>query len=135
MEAPSVTLGDCTTTLAPCDVLDALDFNLDDESKLGQTKSVQMAMGAGLLAICWPAEVAWPARKRPRPWSLMQGKLTAVEYGREVFKGLLNAGIPLQQVGKACGSARNWAPLSALPSEAEVKAAQDFSEAPTASGA
>lgn len=135
MDAPTVTIGDRSATLEVCDVLDALDFNLDDESKLGRTPSARVAMGAGLLAVCWPADVAWPARKRPRPWAIEQGKVTALEYGRAVVKNLTEAGLDFAEVAEATRQARNWAPVSALPTQAEVEAAQDFSEAPAAPGA
>jgi hypothetical protein len=113
-------------------MLAALAINIDPNGTDAGNSAVRLAMGAAALRICWPEGVAWPVRPRPRNWDL---GTDLKPWAAEVFETLYaKSGEPLAQLAATLEVARGWAAASAL-TEREVKAAEDFSDAPEDTGA
>jgi hypothetical protein len=124
-EAPTVTVGTITATLQPVPMLAALTLTEDGPISLA------FALGAAALRMAWPESVAWPAKRRPRPWTV---RTNTADWGAEAFDALYReSGMKLVDLAAILNKAREWAAMSAV-SEAEVQAAEDFSDAPEAQG-
>ena len=85
-----------------------------------------IAYGAASLRMCWPGNVAWPCKPRPRPWAVGQD---VMQYGAEVCEGLRKATkgtVHRGDLSRACDVALRHAVLSDMTME-ELKAAEDFS--------
>lgn len=132
MDAPTVTVGSATATLQRAPMLAALAINIDPNGPTAKDSSVRLAMGAAALRICWPDGAAWPVRPRPRAWRL---GVDVHAWAADIFEALYSgAGVSLSDLAERLEVARAWAAASAL-SEREVKAAEDFSDAPGDTGA
>ena len=124
-EAPTVTVGKVTTELRPVPMLAALTLAEDGPPSLA------FALGAAALRLAWPDNVAWPARPTPRPWTV---RTNSAEWGAAIFDVLYReTGMKLVDLAAVLMKAREWAAMSSI-SEAEVKAAEDFSDAPAVEG-
>lgn len=124
MDAPTIRIGSAAATLeVPGDLVClALSVAGDDIAE-------QVALNAAALAVCWPANVAWPTRNRPRAWRVGQD-LRA--FGAAVYDDLrrdTRATVPLAELQGALREARGWV-MRNLLTEDEVKAAEDFCAAP-----
>ena len=152
MDAPTITLGKHPTTLVKPRAIAAYAVQSqpsvgllldawakyapegDDEDRELHPKLLNAmqdtdctATRCAALAVCWPSEKAWPSRKRPRPWKVRQ---PIDEYGAEVFDNLIGGGISPGDVITESWSALWWT-LASVTSHNDVKAARDFSEAPS----
>jgi len=125
MEAPTVTIGKITATLIRPSPLAALACARSTVQAESMQFAEALALGAGALACCWPPDVAWPVRQRPRPWKASQ---SMVDYGHGVFDALAEV-VDLGELLRAGGTAAQWAGSSLLR-EREVVEAAGFSEAP-----
>lgn len=79
------------------------------------------------LATCWPPGLTWPGVKRPGPWKMRQ---PLEDYGADIYDDLIEADLTPRAI-MAAGWATLWWVMACLPKSAEVKAARDFSEAPS----
>jgi len=131
MDAPTVTIGAVEATLERGTMLAAISLNIDPDGPHARDSAVALAMGAAALRICWPESVAWPTRKRPRAWQL---GASMMDYGAPIFEDLY-AGVDMDFAALIQGltTAREWAAASVVR-ESEVKAAEDFSDAPEVPG-
>lgn len=127
MDAPTITLGKHTETLVPPSATAAFAVHPEPGRELSSVQVLCLCCAA--LAICWPPERKWPAPKRPRPWDVRKDVL---QYGSEVYDGLVAAGYPLSEIASAAQVAQRWSVGDHLLTEEEVQAAVDFSEAPAA---
>ena len=122
MTPPEVTILSATATLIAPSPIAALALARDSDDA-----AVNVALAAAALRMCWPEDVAWPAKKRPRLWVI---GTPLARYGHPIFDALCQVdGVRATGVVSAGIEAYNWAVINGL-SEGEVKAAEDFSEAP-----
>lgn len=129
MDAPTITLGDCSATLIEPSPLAALALARSPEQLRSDDTAVTIALMAAALVMCWPQDRTWPARPRPRPW---RAGTPIVSYGHEVYDALRMAtkgAVAWADLTAALRQAHEWA-ASHLLTEAEVQAARDFSEPP-----
>lgn len=126
MDAPTITLGTSSATLAPPPMLAAVALARDQAQIEAMTRPELHALQAAALAVCWPSDCAWPIPLRPRPWRCTQ---RIEDYGQQVFDALAAGGLPPLAILRAIQPALGWA-LSHLVGEDEVRAAQDFSGPP-----
>jgi hypothetical protein len=131
MEPVAVKVGDLEVTLRPVGITQAISLAIPTDDPRMADPAFGLALGAAALRACWPDEVAWPARRRPRPLKLGQD---VGEYGRAVLDELYPAaGMPLGELAAVLHQARAWAVSSSI-TEAEVQNAADFSDGPEAAG-
>lgn len=132
MEAPTITIGSSTATLQRVGITAAVSLAVPADDPRTDDPGFTLAVGAAALRASWPDDVAWPARKRPRPLRLGADIAT---YGAEILDALYpESGLTLAALARMLHEARAWAVSSGL-SEAEVSAAADFSDAPEVEGA
>jgi hypothetical protein len=132
MDAPTIKIGAVEATLRPVGITAAVSLAVPPDDPRAADPGFSLAIGAAALRAAWPDEVAWPARKRPRPLKLGQD---VGSYGAEVLDALYpESGLKLADLAAMLHTARAWAVSSGL-SEAEVADAADFSDAPEAAGA
>lgn len=128
MEAPVLVLAGVRATLERPSSLLALALVRSPAQAAAMENAEAWALASLALLECWPMSAAWPAPLRPRRWRV--GEQTA-ERGREVFDGLLAAGVPLDALlGPVDGLgilqvANLWA-TSHILAPSEVDAARDF---------
>ena len=121
MEAPTLKLGPLEEQLVcprPSHITACMIGAKDDQE-------TNLAKQVACLEMCWPRS-SWPAATRPT-WRI---GLSIVEHGAAVFDALVMAGIAPTRIWKVAPVAYTWA-QGTLPKEEEVKAAEDFSGAPT----
>ena len=129
---PTVTLGGATVQLVSPSPMMALCLLLSEEDVRAGLGAI-VPKSAGALRACWPTGtreavgVSWPGGPLPR--LLAVGREDVYEWGAAIFDGLVRGGVDYAEVLLAGRTARELCG-AALPSAAEVKAAEDFSEAP-----
>ena len=132
MDAPTIKIGHVEATLARVGISTTLALHIDSDDPRAADVGVRMALGAAALRMCWPEDVAWPARRRPRP---LDPGGAVIAYGQKVLDDLYPAsGMKLGDLAGELQKAREWVQTAGL-SEADVQAARDFSEAPEPAGA
>jgi len=124
--APTVNLTGVDVTLVAPRPIAALAMILTENDLKQMGQAAAWVKSAGALRACWPEDVAWPARPRPLPCSV---GLRVEEWGAGIFDGLISAGVSPAKLLDVGGVAREWC-AACLPTEPEVAAAEDFSEAP-----
>lgn len=125
MDAPTVTLGKHTATLVAPSPMAALAINRTREELEAADVSLYWSLCAAALYLCWPEDVTWPTRPRPRPWKI---GARIEDYGAGVFNALCTRdGLPMDVLFTEGPKAFAWAVGHCLTA-AEVEAASDFSE-------
>tara|TARA_R100001460_G_scaffold1283_6_gene4921 strand:- start:878 stop:1279 length:402 start_codon:yes stop_codon:yes gene_type:complete len=124
-EPVSVTIGKVTAELQPVGITAAVSLAVGPDDPKAEDPGYVLAVSAACLRAAWPDDVAWPARKRPRPIKLGQD---AAEYGAQVLDALYpESGMTLGALAQELAKARGWVVLSAI-SESEVSSVADFSD-------
>jgi hypothetical protein len=129
MDAPTITIGAITTTLIEPSPLAVMALIRQPQELEVMGLGGVLALSAAALAVSWPRGVAWPTRSPPRPW---RPGTRIEDYGHSIYDDL-RAGtkgmVPMRDLHAALVAAKEWCE-STLLTEAEVQAAQDFSEPP-----
>lgn len=134
MAPPEITIGRHTVTLEEPSPLFSYALGLTrlDAERIqdaGQSGTAKLlAHGAAALLMSWPGSVTFPVRPKPKAW---RPGLDVVEYGDGVYTALRRATrstVHLRDLNSACFAAREWGATCML-TEAEIRAAQDFTEA------
>lgn len=134
MAPPEITIGRHTVTLEEPSPLFSYSLGLTrldaerikDSGQSGVAKL--LAHGAAALLMSWPGSMTFPVRPKPKAW---RPGIDVVEYGDGVYTALRRATrstVRLRDLNSACFAAREWAATCVL-AEAEIRAAQDFTEA------
>jgi len=132
MDPVEVTIGEVTATLQPVGITQAISLAIPPEDPRMEDPGFGLALGAAALRASWPDDVAWPARKRPRPMRL---GCDVGAYGAEILDALYpESGMALGDLARVLHEARAWAVSSCL-TESEVQDAESFSGGPEAPGA
>lgn len=128
MDAPVLVLAGVRATLERPSPLVEIGLVRTPEQVAAMAPAESWALSALALLECWPMSAAWPAPLRPRRWRVGE---SMPERGREVFDGLIAAGVPygalLGKVGElgVLEVAAQWA-TDRILSPKEVDAARDF---------
>lgn len=123
-EAPTIQLTESLSAkLVKPRTIFAVALARDEDQLLGMPDEELTALGMAALFMCWPADKAWPARPRPRPWE--PGVKIAV-YGGNVYDSLVEAGVDYVELITIGAKAYTWA-VSTLPRRAAVMEAEGFS--------
>ena len=122
--APTVTVGDVSVTLQEPSLLFTMTGYKRPADGAPDTAAV-LAYQAAALRMCWPDNVTWPAKPRPREWFPGQDVL---RYGGEVYDGIRRATrgkVSIFALHEAMREAEAWAVRSGM-TEAEVQEASRF---------
>jgi len=125
MEPVQVKVGKVEATLQPVGITAAVSLSVNPDDPRAKDVGWVLAVSAACLRAAWPDDVAWPARKRPRPLRLGQD---VGQYGQTVLDALYpESGMTLGDLGRELAKARAWVVVSSV-TEQEVASASDFSE-------
>lgn len=126
MQAPTVTIGSTTATLVRPGTTAALSLCRSEDDRATDGHEVGKCLGAAALAMCWPADLAWPVPARPMPWRV---GMKVERYGEAVLDGLAER-YPVLDLLPHFAVAYDWAITSRVLRTDEVSAAEGFSAAP-----
>ena len=113
-----------TATLQPPPFSASFALGIDD----AETDNKALALGrmAAALYLCWPSNIKWPCRPRPRPW---RPRERIEEYGLNILDALVEAGAPPAELFELTLLAYRYAQATTMTEE-EVAAAEGFTAAP-----
>lgn len=125
MDPVQVEIGKVQATLVPVGITAAVSLSVNPDDPRAKDAGWVLAVSAACLRAAWPDDVAWPARKRPRPLRLGQD---VGQYGQTVLDALYpESGMTLGDLGRELAKARAWVVVSSV-TEHEVASTADFSE-------
>ena len=128
MDAPDITLGSASATLVRPRAIASIALTRTQADMDKGGSGLLCALGAAALFLTWPADRTWPAKPRPRLWQPGQ---PLAPWGGDLFDGLVDAGVGMDDLIPICGQAYTWA-LSSRLSQEDVDTAGNSSGAPKA---